>query len=329
MPFLKNSDRYLLSAPNKASSLKELVRRAFWKLISPLPDKPYISLKYWSIFGRLPNLRRPRLFTERLQLRKLQDRDFRLGMLVDKQEAKRFVSMAAGAEYTIPTFWVGTELAGVDWSQIPFPVIVKPTHASGLGKILHGREDVEQLVKTNPGPAWLKTRHHRFNREWAYSQVTPRLLIEELLLDGGDLPTTYRFYVFRGRIALIDLDFIRDGVAYTSVRDADWTHVPLLDKMCDSIDVTDLPRPARLEEMKTVATRLGADFDFVRVDLYAADDWVKFSELTFYPSGGFEVFDPADYDAYLGQCWDEALRPRNPVRPPDAEAPPSAHPLSA
>jgi len=308
MSYLKKDSRFLIETPGEIRTPIDLLRRVFWKLISPLPDRQFISLKYWSIFGRFPNLDTPKLFTEKLQARKLNDRDIRYGAMVDKHAVKHFVANHVGKEYVVPTYWVGTDLSQVAWQDLNFPMIIKPTHASGLGKILYGLEDVEALQDDKLGPLWLKIRHYRYNREWAYSQVSPQLLIEKLLLDKGELPTTYRFYVFHGKVALIDVDFKRNGVAYASVRDPSWAHVPVVDKACDHIDVPELPEPPRFAEMKELASRLGSTFDFVRVDFYASEDWVKFSELTLYPSGGLEIFDPPEFDALLGKHWEDARR---------------------
>jgi hypothetical protein len=63
--------------------------------------------------------------------------------------------------------------------------------------------------------------------------------------------------------------------------------------------------------MLEVAAALGAAFDFVRVDLYDVDGEVWFSELTPYPGGGLDRFDPA-LDEWLGARWQ--LPPRSAVR---------------
>nr|WP_280115257.1 ATP-grasp fold amidoligase family protein [Roseibium denhamense] len=282
-------------------------RRAFWRLIKPLPDRLYIILKYLTILGRVPNLRSPARFTEKIQVRKLEDRDPRLGPLVDKHDAKRFVAEKIGAKYVIPSFWVGDDLSKIDWDTITFPVIVKPTHASALGRILNGIEDAKEFVEDNPVPVWLATDHASINREWAYSQIKPRVLIEKLLAHGEELPPTYRFYVFKGQVACVDVDFRQNGTDYTSFRRPDWSHIPVVDRDFYGKMIEDLPTPPLLGEMLDLAATLGADFDFVRVDLYASDDWIKFSELTFYPSGGFAVFDPPSFDEELGRQWTEAL----------------------
>jgi hypothetical protein len=49
---------------------------------------------------------------------------------------------------------------------------------------------------------------------------------------------------------------------------------------------------------------IGAEFSYVRVDLYEIGGVVKFSELTFYPGAGIqETFDPPEYDEIFGAQW--------------------------
>ena len=52
--------------------------------------------------------------------------------------------------------------------------------------------------------------------------------------------------------------------------------------------------------MITVAEKLSKDIPFVRVDLYEINGKVYFGELTFYPSSGFEGFEPEEWDKKLG-----------------------------
>jgi len=53
-----------------------------------------------------------------------------------------------------------------------------------------------------------------------------------------------------------------------------------------------------------VAEKLGADFDFIRVDLYQPNgECVVFGELTVAHGSGEERFTPQEYDFKLGELW--------------------------
>ena len=70
------------------SRLKQKLQHLFWRLIAVLPDRPYLRWKYYSMAGRFPDLERPRLFSEKVQARKLYDRRPIYAQMVDKHGAK-------------------------------------------------------------------------------------------------------------------------------------------------------------------------------------------------------------------------------------------------
>jgi hypothetical protein len=55
--------------------------------------------------------------------------------------------------------------------------------------------------------------------------------------------------------------------------------------------------------MINLAEKIGAQFDFVRVDLYAPPQGILFGEVTFYPCAGTEAFIPKDWDNKFGEPW--------------------------
>ncbi|MCF3639665.1 polysaccharide biosynthesis protein [Rhizobium sp. TRM95111] len=284
-------------------TVKEMVRHAIWRVIAPLPDRPYLAIKYRVIKGVWPSFRNPRTFSEKVQARKLYDRNPLYGMLVDKAGVKAYVDAKLGPGYAIPQFWVGTDLGTVDWSRVELPVVVKPTHASAQGRFLYGRGDIDRLVADNPVPHWLTLDHSGFNREWAYSQVKPQVVIEAMLQVEGGIPWDYRFHTFGGEVSHVEINMRIGDRGYACHYSPDWQKLPLWDPDYLPRYPGEVARPKRLDEMLMVARTLGADLDFVRVDLYASDDWVRVGELTLYPGGGFEHFDPPEYDRIIGDRW--------------------------
>ena len=58
-----------------------------------------------------------------------------------------------------------------------------------------------------------------------------------------------------------------------------------------------------LAEMLRVASALGSDFPFVRVDLYEIDGAVYFGELSFCPEAGMARIEPEDVELEWGALW--------------------------
>jgi hypothetical protein len=284
-------------------SIGERALNLVWRLISPLPDRAYCNFKYFTIRGKFPNLKSPQTFTDKMQVRKLYDRNPLFPRFVDKAGAKELIAERVGSQHVIPTQWVGTDLTDVDWSAITLPAVVKPTHASGVGRFLYSDADIRKLLKENPSSQWRAIDHASYNREWAYSGLERRIIIETMLLADGRVPWDYRLFTFGGKVSHIEIDIREGGQGYSCNYTTEWKKLPFYDPDYLGLYPGEVPRPARLEEMIRIAETIAHDIDFVRVDLYASADWVYVGELTFYPGGGFEAFEPAEYDLLLGQKW--------------------------
>jgi hypothetical protein len=202
--------------------------------------------------------------------------------------------------------------------------VVKPTHGSGTAILVSDGAPAEARLPIEPGSwvyrhvrpgaapreevvriarGWLAQLYGRGpNREWVYGRVPRRILVEELLggVDGG-VPDDYKFFVFHGRCAVVQVDAGRFGRRAQDFFEPDWRHLPLSGgpPWADPAPA----RPVCLTEMIQLAERLGADTDFVRVDLYDVDGRVVFGELTSFPAGGDSPFDPESFDEEFGRPW--------------------------
>lgn len=132
---------------------------------------------------------------------------------------------------------------------------------------------------------WLQSKHRP--DEWAYSEISPVILIERMLepRSGTDLKD-YRFYTFHGKVRAINIGSAlyrknRENVFF----DRAWNVVELTqykEKLPDVIP----PRPEVLSDMIEAAERLGEDVDFARMDLYDSSEGVMLGEVTIYPDAG-------------------------------------------
>jgi hypothetical protein len=287
------------------SWFKTKLNHLFWRLISGLPDRPYLSLKYFSMAGRFPNLDQPRLFSEKVQTRKLYDRNPLYPTMVDKLAAKSLIADLVGNDHVIPTYWVGRDLRDVNWQRIKLPVVVKPTHASGFGAFLRTQADIDALLSKNPSRKWLSVKYDRINREWAYGAFQPEIIIEQMLVENDGAPDDFRFFVFSGRISHIELRLRRDGQAYECNYTPDWRRMEFDSGFHPSYP--GLAQPVELPAMIKIVKSIARDSDFMRVDLYLSGDRIYVGELTIYPGGGFRGCVADEYDEMLGAMWQQKL----------------------
>lgn len=250
--------------------------------------------------GRLPNLRRPDTFSEKIVHRMLYDRDPRIPPLVDKIAAKQQMASRFGADFVIPTLATFDSETQVDFAALPYPCVIKPNHASGFNLYLTQRPTDEMKVRRELGRL-LRYRHHRAAEEWAYSQVAPRLLMEPFIAGGEHGLIDYKFHTFAGRVFAIQVDLDRYTHHSRCFYNPAWQAMPF--SLLYPRPTYSVPPPATLGLMIRRAELIGEGFSYVRVDLYEVHGTVKFGEATFYPGAGLEVFKPREYDAVFGAQW--------------------------
>lgn len=131
---------------------------------------------------------------------------------------------------------------------------------------------------------WSNTRIDKTYVEWGYLNLPITYFVEEYLYFSGFVPVDYKFWVFSGRVSFVQVDTDRFVNHQRAFFDRDWNKLPFLLTYPD-IRAT-LLAPENFADMITVAEKLSAGLDFIRVDLYTNERDVFFGELTVYPGVG-------------------------------------------
>ena len=275
-----------------------LMNKNFFKWI---PDEKYIKIKYKLEMNQKFNLKEPRTFNEKLQWLKLYDRKPEYTKMVDKYEAKKYVADIIGEEYIIPTLGVWDKFEDIEFDKLPKQFVLKPTHTSGNVFICKDKEKINYKQLRKMINKWLKRDYYLVHREWPYKNIKPKIIAEQYMVDDSGMKLKdYKFFCFNGIAQTILVCSNRNGsFKNTNFYDINWNLQPFTrEKHKNSNE--QIKKPKNLDEMITVAEKLSKDIPFVRVDLYEINGKVYFGELTFYPSSGFEGFEPEEWDKKLG-----------------------------
>jgi TupA-like ATPgrasp len=253
-----------------------------------------VSLTYRWRHGRWPDLANPTTFTERIQHRKLRDRDARMPVLADKVRAKIFAEERLGADWIIPTLWHGTALpAEPEW---PAPFVVKSRHGCNQRAFVRtGAEDWQAIRRR--AARWMQTSYGGWLDEWAYSQIPRGILVEPFVGEHDTLPVDWKIYVFGGRACFVQVHLERETHHRWIVMDRDWRRASSRNRDADPA------KPESLAAMIAAAETLATGFNFVRVDFYEIGGQPLFGEMTFYPGSGLDPFNPVALDGVMGQVW--------------------------
>ena len=276
-----------------------------------LSDKKYIKLKFKLLCNKKLNLKDPQSFNEKIQWLKLYDRNPKYTKMVDKYEAKKYVSSMIGEEYIIPTLAVYKKFDEIEWDKLPDKFVIKCTHDSGGLVICNDKRKIDKEKAKKKINKSLKKNYYYYSKEWPYKNVKPRIIIEKYLKDDKEEDLKdYKFMCFGGKVkcSFVCLNRNSEKGLHINFYDLDWNKMPFKRHYPNSNTV--VPKPINYELMIKLAEKLAKDIPFVRVDFYEVNGNVYFGELTFYPGSGMEEFEPEEYDKILG---DMLMLPTNKV----------------
>ena len=270
-------------------------------VIRSIPDAAYLKYMYRKVMGKKLDLENPRTFNEKLQWLKLHDRRPEYTKMVDKYEVRQYIKEKIGEEYLIPLVggpW--DKFEDIDFSKLPEQFVLKCTHDSGSVEICKDKGNFDIPLVRNRFNRALKGNFFYGGREWPYKHVKPRIIAERYISDtkGGEI-VDYKLHCFNGEVKLILVCVDRTCEEKKVFYGSQWNKLPV--KRPNMSSDVDISRPRMLEHMIRIAQIFSAQIPFLRVDLYETSGRLYFGELTFLPAGGFEPFEPEEWDAIMGE----------------------------
>ena len=136
---------------------------------------------YKNVFNKELDLEEPKTFNEKLQWLKLYDRKNIYTTMVDKYEAKQYVSNIIGKEYIIPTYDVYEKFEDIDFKKLPNQFVLKTTHDSGGLVICRDKKTFNYKKAKSKLNKDLKKNYYLNGREWPYKNVHPRIIAEKYM----------------------------------------------------------------------------------------------------------------------------------------------------
>ncbi|GAA0621894.1 hypothetical protein GCM10009016_08360 [Halomonas beimenensis] len=223
---------------------------------------------------------------------------------------RRVVSERVGDSYLTELFGVLDSPEELDYEALPTSFVLKSNNGCGPKSILIVEDKShwsEKALRQRVASIFERSencfeRFFYYTNEWWYGEIPTRVIIEEYLNEGsGGVPLDYKFFVFHGRVAFIQVDFGRFVKHTRTFYDRDWERQPFILGFPSGPDVH---KPKCLTDMIRVAETLANGYEFLRVDLYEIDDdRVVFGEVTFAPDLGHGRFEPLEWDNKLGSLW--------------------------
>jgi hypothetical protein len=275
--------------------------------------------RWWQARRALHAPPAPETFTAKVRYKMAFDRRPLLTTFADKLASRDYVEDTLGPGF-LPDLYLGTDRPEqIRREALPAEFALKPTHGSGAGVFVWSGASLDAEL---PPPGWCRTavRPGSFDwdalrglaaqwlelsylpAEWAYRDVRPRLLAEELLTDAYGTAADYRVFVFNGRARLVQVDAVRFGPGHNQAFfTVGWDWIPM--HSTERPMGTDHPRPPRLADMLGAAEALARETDMLRVDFYTPGERLVVGELTNYPWGSTVRLLPGEAERRVGSWW--------------------------
>ena len=298
-------------------SFKDKIRNTFWGeyLISIshcirckvepalISDEKAVKKYYKKKSGKELDLNKPQTFSEKLNWYKLNDRNPLMAQCADKVAVREYVTEKGYADCLNEVYGVYDRVQDIDYDSLPNQFVIKAAHGSHMNYIVKDKSTFDWKHAKKMMKTWLHQDIYWSGREWVYRNIPKRIIIEKYLEDETGELRDYKFFCFNGKPQFMQLEVGRYTAFNTrNFYDVEWNLLPFGKEIPHNPDIV-VEKPHMFDEMIDLATILCKPFQFVRVDLYQANNKMYFGELTFFPAGGASDFVPSEYDNIVGNMW--------------------------
>ncbi len=190
-----------------ADALVQVNQNLAWRY-----DRWLLERRFRHQFGRNLKLAAPHSFNEKVCYKRLYDRRPLLTMVADKVGVRDYVAAKIGAQQLTTVCQICASPEEITYDRLPREFVIKASRGTAMTYI--ARDPAQAKVARDAAAmarfsSWLTQNLYSEQREWCYRDIPPRLIVEELLLEDGAIPTDWKFYVFGGKAAYVHVHFGR------------------------------------------------------------------------------------------------------------------------
>lgn len=265
----------------------------------------YASGLFWFNHHRLPAISVPQDFNDKIFWRKTVDHNPMFVTFNDKIAVRDWVSETVPELEQTKLLWQGKDPSDIPDDVFGQPVMIKANHGCGWNLAYDGtkpdRAEIEEVLTD-----WLGQVFGGKLGEWAYSEIEPYGLIEELLaFADGSSPYNFNIHTSNGKILFVGIySGDKKGKRTIGFFSENGERLPVQVLSADArMDQNYVPPPSFHTAIKA-ARMLSQNVDYVRCDFMATDDRVWYNEITTYTGSGHLKLTDHDLVNHLSQDWD-------------------------
>lgn len=250
--------------------------------------------------GRSLNLKTPRTYNEKLQWIKCFYYNPQWVVCANKYLMRDYVIRKGYGDILIPLYGVYKSYSELSLRKLPSQFVLKIANSSGSNLLVENKDALELSRLKSILKKLQKEKYYAFFLEWVYKSY-PYILCEKLLTyDENNFD--YKFLCINGKVQLFQVSsslgdcpqnvtFNRTGERLKCTYGWDDANY-------------NIKLNPKWEKMLEIAEILSSDFPQVRIDFVVSDGKIYLTEFTFFPTSGYDLFEPDSVDLELGQLLD-------------------------
>ncbi len=271
--------------------------------VNELSDAKYLEKLFKCYTGKKLNLEKPRSYNEKLQWLKLYWRDPLAEQCSDKYEVRAFIQDKGCGDYLPKIYGIFHAIDEIDFNVLPEKFVIKTTHDSGGVYIVKDKSNKEiSNAKIAINNALKRGDYTKYNKEWVYENIKPRIIVEELIGDGTKTPNDYKVYCIHGEPQFILVVAERDIDARENFYDPEWNRLYFVNGRLPIKE--EIVKPKVFKLMLEISKKLSQPFPQARIDFYYEKNKLYIGEITFFSASGTTNFHPHKYNLKFGQKLD-------------------------
>ena len=228
----------------------------------------------------------------------------------DKYEVRNYISSIGLQDILTECYGLWENVDDINFSELPSSFAIKCTHDCGSTIV------VEDKSCADIGAIKEKIRKHLSQKmgydtcEPHYTHIKPRIMAEEMLNIDSSISSSivdYKFWVINGKAlcCMLVYDRMPENLGGHYVLDLyslrPWKQTEGLISEYDRRYKKIMPPPDNLEDMISIAEKIGKGFPQVRVDLYNIKGKIYFGEMTFTSQGGRMSYYTPEFQKMIGE----------------------------
>lgn len=280
-----------------------LFRRALFFI----PDKLYISLRYFLTYRKMPDILHGKSFDEKILKYILYYRNKVMPDLADKYKVREYMISKGYGHMLNELYGVYDSFDDIDFSILPEQFVLKTNHGCGFNLIIKSKSEMDMKKTKKQINQWMKMNFYYYAREWVYKNIDRKIICEKYL-ENEDYKELidYKITCSQGIVKKIYVMYNRHSEEGMKLEpyDRDWNLLTITTPVHKKyIGNKGIPKPNCFNEMIAMAEDISSDFPFLRVDLYVVQDKLILGELTFFPGAGLVMRAPSaknnEYGSWL------------------------------